>query len=224
MTPPNRFLFALMLAATGGTAFSATPISGITTFEGPASTEAFGVANGAGLTATDVFGYDFNVILNSAVPVGLYVGDLAWGTGNGVQYYPADSNAVSMSRFSVRSNGGEDFSLRSLGVSLTTMDGADLTVTVVLTGWRDGFEVATFSRTLSLTSGASQTLEPFDVSAIPGFGAVDEFRIAPGVGSEIGYLGIDDLNAVSFVPEPSVTLCGAGAAGLLLFRRGRKRE
>lgn len=224
MTPPNRFFSALMLAATSGTAISATPISGLTTFEGPAATEAFGVANGAGLTATDVFGYDFNLILNSAVPVGLYVGDLAWGTGNGVQYYPDSGNAVSMSRFSVQSNSGEDFSLRSVDVSLTTMNGTDPAVTVVLTGWRDGSQVATFSRTLSLTNGSVQILEPFDVSAIPGFGSVDEFRIAPGVGSEIGYLGIDNLNAVNFAPEPSVTLCGAGAAGLLLFRRGRGRK
>ena len=86
----------------GGSVLAATPISGVTTFNGPEYALVSGVANGAGVLAEDVFGYDFLLVTNAADPVGLYVGDLIWETGNGVQYYPDSGNAVSMWIFPVR--------------------------------------------------------------------------------------------------------------------------
>lgn len=212
-----------LLTLSAANAGAATPISGITTFTGPETTLAFGAANGEGLLAENVFGYDFNLVMNTGDELGLYVGDLVWGTGNGVQYYPDNSSALSMNRLSVTSNGGEDFSLRGFGLSLTSMNVEDDFLTVVVTGFRDGSSVATFSRILTLADGSVTSLEAFDVSAVPGFDSVDEFRITSGAGAEIGYLGIDNLDAVNFVPEPSSAVLGMIAALALApgFRRRR---
>lgn len=220
MSKALKLLVIFTASTVCGSVQAATPISGITTFNGPESTAAFGPANGAGLFAGNVSGYDFRVVTSSAEAIGIYVGDLAWGTGNGVQYYQNSGNAVNLTRFTVSSNGGEDFNLKGFGVSLTTMNGTDTSVNVVVLGYLDGSQVGTFSRTLSLSSGSVQLLEPFDVSGTAGFNLIDEFRIEPGIGSQIGYLGIDNLHAVNFVPEPSSCSLLLGL-GLL---RGRRRN
>ena len=83
------------------------------------------------------------------------------------------------------------------------------------------FCLTPFSRTLSLSNGSVQVLEPFDVSGTAGFNAIDEFRITPAAVFQIGYLGIDNLDAVNFVPEPSSMSLSGGLAMLLGWRRRR---
>lgn len=200
---------------------AATPVSGVTTFDGGFSGPLVaGVATGAGISASDVYGWDFHLVTIGAEQVGLHVEDLAWGSGNGVQYYPGSGNPVSMDFFDTSSNGGDVFSLLGFAVTLSTMNTTDTSLGILITGYLGGDPVVNTTRTFTMGEGATQTLESVDLSSLAGFQGIDRFRIEPAPGFEIGYLGIDNINAVNFVPEPSALLLAA-VGGLFGWRRRR---
>lgn len=92
---------------------------------------------------------------------------------------------------------------------------------LVVRGYRDGANVANYSTGISLGSGSSTSLDWIGMDPSDGFLGIDEFRIMPGEGSQIGYLGIDNLTAVNFVPEPSSVML-AGLLGVLSIARRRR--
>lgn len=213
-------LFVCGLAVLSPAVFAASPFSGVTTFDSlPESLSLVsGVANFTPLQAT-IAGYDFSLRMIDATPVMLNVEDLAWDSGNGVDYAKTDWNAASLASFTVSANSGERFDLLGFSLSLTSMGNDNGSMVVVFTGFRGGVVVASDSRTLALSSSSSQDLEAFVGGA--NFKGIDSFSITPGAGHEIGYLGIDNINAINFVPEPSSVMVFGALAALATFRRRR---
>lgn len=214
-------LACAMLACANGRASAATPISGITDFGSEYEELTTGSAFGSGLAVQNVFGWNFNLVTRTAETVGLFVEDLFWSSGSGLNYYPIEGAVTSLDYLSGSSNGGEYFDLAGLNVSVSAMTLEIPSITILVKGYRDGFEVATYSKVLTLGSGSSSEFDWLDVDSEPGFTGIDEFRILPDNGSEIGYLGIDNLTAVNFVPEPSSLLL-AGVLGALSITRRRR--
>jgi hypothetical protein len=218
-----QWVFGVVL--TGG-AFAVTPINGVTDFGTDSITLATGSASGAGLQATNVFGYDFRLTTKTSDALGIYLGDEAYpGQHSGVQYYPDTVAVVSMLAFAVSANNHDTFDMQSVDMTITDMNGTSSSTTVVMTGYRDGVAVpgATASLVVPLQSGATTSLANFDVSGNAAFHGIDEFRLSPGAGQEIGYFGIDNLNATNFqpIPEPaSFALAGS----FLLFAGFRRRR
>jgi hypothetical protein len=221
VAPVSRFRLLASLLLAAGPASAATPISGITDFGTAYEELTTGSATGAGLTVEDVFGWDFTLVTRTAEDVGIFVEDLAWSSGSGLDYYPITASVTSLDFLSGSSNNGAYFDFKGLNVSVSAMTPLVPSVTVVVKGYRNGLEVATHSQFLTLNSGSSSQFDYLDVSAIPAFNGIDEFRIMPDTGSEIGYLGIDNLNAVNFIPEPSSVLL-AGILGTLCVVRRRR--
>jgi hypothetical protein len=223
----HRATLQLILGAalTGG-AFAATPISGITDF-GTASTlavSATGSAAGAGLLASNVFGYDFRLITKTASPVTLYVEDLAYQQGNGIDYFPANNvPVVSMISFGGSANNGDIFDMKGVDMTLTDMTGTATAISVVMTGYRNGIAVSGATSTLNfaLQSGATTQMAHFDVSANTAFQGIDEFRLSPGAGSEIGYF--DNLNATNFQAAPEASAFALLGSFALLTGLRRRR-
>lgn len=231
MLTTSRVTLQLFLASIlTGASFAATPLSGVTTFgTSPASNvSATGSAAGAGLLASNVFGYDFRLITKTASPVTLVVEDLAYNQGNGIDYLPASSSVpvVSMASFGVSANNGNIFDMKSVDMSLTDMTGTSTTMSMVMTGYRNGIAVpgatATFSFNLQIPGFTTQ-MANFDVSANTAFHGIDEFRLSPAADFEIGYFGIDNLNATNFQAAPEAsTFALLGSFALFTGLRRRR--
>ena len=218
---PFIVLVSALLPFFADRVLAATPVSGITDFGDGYEALTSGPANGAGLVVEDVFGWNFNLVTESTEAVGLFVEDLAWETGSGLDYYPFDSGVTSLGFLAGSSNGGEYFDLQGFNISLSAMDLVTPSITVMVKGYRDNLEVATYSQVVTLSGGSSAQFDWVDVDSVAGFTEIDEFRVLPAVGSQIGYLGIDNLTAVNFVPEPSSILL-AGAFGVFSIVRRRR--
>jgi|GEM_PF-1059836 len=200
--PEKKLLFTILFSLTISAIFAGTPVNGNTNFNSYNGwNDLTGVksAGSAGLTASDVQGYDFTVYSNNnLVDCGIGIEPF---TGQTPMVYGYSNNGLSLlTALKVSSNGLKYFDLNSVDIS---MDNGDLTARMVtLTGYKKGNPVpgATLSMVLGAASGGT-LLTTYNVSGNSNFKEIDAFIITVS-GSDIGAIGVDNINAVNFTNSP----------------------
>lgn len=155
-------------------------------------------ANGAGLLASDVAGYNFRLYSNSsATDFGIGIEDF---TGETALVYGYSQNASGpTTAFEISSNGDKYFDLKSVDIAIDN-DGSNQSVPIQLTGYKDGTPVAGAVLTINLKPASyGGILITFNVSTNAKFVGIDMFRIS---GSNLYAIAVDNINAVNFRSAP----------------------
>ena len=200
---------------------AATPTSGVTTFNSvPTQTVvASSSAASPGITASNVSGWDFNAISPGSILASVDVRDGAVGSSNGVAIRRSDGSTADFNAVKVTANDQSTFDLRSVGLNVEIVQGTTPVAgrSVVLTGLNsvgNPIAGATFTATVN-----DAQLVTFDVSANVSFTGVSAFSVVPlTTGDSLGYVFLDDLQAINFAAldnvapgAPSVPRLAAGS-------------
>lgn len=159
----------------------------------------FQSANGAGLAANNVAGYNFRVFAaNSAVDAGIGIEPF---TGQTALIYGYSQNGLTqIVAFEFTSNEPKIFDLQSVDITIDGVRGLGDTRNVRLIGYRNGNPLpgATVTVSVTLASAAANTLKPVNVSSNSNFIGVDKIRIEVLSTDEIYAIGFDNINAINF--------------------------
>ncbi|MGB8169928.1 MAG: Ig-like domain-containing protein, partial [Chthoniobacteraceae bacterium] len=162
-------------------------------------------AGSPGATATNLSGWDFNAISPSSAQTNVDVWDGAVSSGNGVAISRSDYSGADFSVIKVAANDLSTFDLRSVGLNVQIVQGSTVVAghSVTLTGLNSaGSAVAGATLTAAVNDAL---LVSFDVSANPNFNGVSAFSIVPvTAGDSIGYVFIDNINAINFAALDNV--------------------
>ncbi|WP_239615388.1 hypothetical protein, partial [Cohnella mopanensis] len=204
-------MMALLPDLSGGKAFAATPISGITTFDNLSILQLTSVGScssaGSGLTAYNVDGWDITLLSTNSVPDCVIWSDYGMipnsisidGRSNTVS-----SNLVAMT---AKSNDGRLFTLNSVDVGIDLSNGR-FYGTMQLIGYKNGLPVA--GAVLSKIVG-DYTMETFNVSFNSAFQGIDMFKAqTDGTFSVNGAISIDNINATI---APNISFNRNGGTG-----------
>lgn len=167
-------------------------------------------AGSTGLTAADVDGYDFTVFSsNNNVDCGIGIEPFTGETA--LVYGYSETGSSLLTAFEVSVNGSQAFNLHSIDIC---WDNGTLDIrSVTLTGYKGGSPVggATLSENVEAASGGGP-LVTFDVSSITAFQDVDMVRITVP-GSDIGAIGVDNVNINSLLPLKLLSFNGEANTG-----------
>lgn len=201
----SSFKFLILIVFFGLTSFRSycdTPVSGVTDFNTYTSwTDLTGiqVAGTAGLKASNVKGWDFTVYsLNNIKDCGIGIDKFTAQTP--MVYGYSEEGKSYLSSFKVSSNGLRYFDLTSVDIC---MDNGDLTQrAVTLTGYKDGNPVPGATMTMTLNAASKNALlSTYNVSSNNAFKNIDAFIISVP-GTDVGAIGVDNINAVNFTNGP----------------------
>lgn len=205
----SPYLKTILLAAVAlGTinSYAGTPISGTTTFNSLYTNtfvdltgiQAAGVA---GLTATDVLGYDFTVYSNNNA-VDAFIGIEPFTGETALVYGGSQNGLTTITALEVTSNGLPVFDLSSIDI---TIDGTPIlgAASVTLTGYRNNIEVSGANMLLMIFAASNGELtRNYDVSTNPAFQGIDKIRITTAGSMNITAIGVDNINATNFTSTP----------------------
>lgn len=200
----------------------ATPVTGNTTFNSLYSgsfVELTGTpksAGGAGLTATNVAGYDFKLLASSgAVDCGIGIETFTGQTA--LVYGYTNNGATDLTAFEITSNDGKIFDLQSVDITIDGLS-AGTARNVRLVGYYQGSPVTGALLVQMITQASSGgLLLTFNTSANSAFTGIDKFRIETNGSYTIsGAIGVDNINATNFrsLSTLPVSLIGFDAAHL----------
>ncbi len=203
-------LLSIALLALGGhfcPMLAATPAGGVTDFNSlPTQTIVADAGAGTpGATATNISGWDFNVISPSSALANVDVWDGAVSSGKGVGISRNDYSGADFSVIKVSANDRSTFDLKSVGLHVRIVQGATVVIghSVTLTGLNAAGN-AIIGATLTATVNDA-LLVSFDVSSNTSFNGISAFNIVPvSSGDCIGYAFVDDLNATNFAALDNV--------------------
>lgn len=182
---------------------TATPINGLTTFDDlysgtPVDLTGIKTAGGAGLTASNVGGYDVKLYTSSsAAENGINIETIN-GQSALVHAYVLNT-ATNIGSLQVIPNDKSYFDLKYVDITIDSFS-TGTSQLVRLIGYRNG---AIASGAISIkTVTASKSgglLVRFDVSALPGFQGINAFSIqTDGTYNFKDGIGVDNINAVNF--------------------------
>jgi hypothetical protein len=190
-----------------------TPVSGITTFNSLYSgvfIDLTGIqsAGGAGLSASNVSGYNVRLLASSGV-VDCGIGVEPFTGQTALVYGYTNNGFTNLTALELSSNDGKLFDLQSVGI---TMDGPSTGVTknIRLVGYRSGSAVPGAVLMQAVTAASfGGLLVTFNVAANSNFIGVDKFRIeTDGTYTISGAIGVDNVNAINFRSTLAVSLSG----------------
>lgn len=201
-------ILSVSLAATpaekaGSGLYFSTPKEGVTDFNNlyhGSFIDLTGIkrANGSGLLAANVAGYNFRLFSsNAAADYGIGVEPFTAQTA--LVYGYSQSGTGFTTALEVSSNDGKLFDLKSLDITVDN-DGETSPVNVQLSGYLNGQPVSGAVLTLALAPASyGGALTSFNVSSNPAFIGIDMLRIT---GSALYAIGVDNIDAEHFRTAP----------------------
>lgn len=190
MFPFRHFPLIIICLLFTSFAYAGRPVDGTTYFNSvPTGIKASGDGTGAGVTASNIEGFDFNLTTAVSGPVMVIeVWDGAVFSGNGVAFYEQTSTINPLfSGIKITSNDGAIFDLMSIGINAQSSSGGNSTITIT------GLDFAGNPVSgASITGSASASgLTVVDVSSITAFKAIAGIRITS---TNLVYAFIDNIN------------------------------
>ncbi len=194
------------------TAFSGqTPISGTSDFNSLYSgsfVDLTGIhsANGTGLLAANIAGYDFRLLASSAA-ADCGIGIEPFTAQTAMVYGYTNSGLTNLTALEVTSNDGKFFDLQSVDISIDGLS-SGISQNVRLVGYQGGNPVAGALLVHSVTAASNGgVLVTFNVAGNTSFIGVDKFRIeTDGSYTISGAIGADNINAINFRGILPITL------------------
>lgn len=185
----RNFFFSVLSFFTYTVVIAGNPSNGTTAFNSvSAGQKASGSGGGAGITASDVEGFNFRLTTTNATPtMVIEVWDGSVSSGNGVAFYEATSTVNPLiSGIYITANSGAQFDLLSIGINAQSGSGSDASVTITgLDGSGNPISGATSSGTASVSA-----LTNFDLSGITKFKGIRGIKITS---ASMVYAFIDNI-------------------------------
>lgn len=204
----QTFLFLPFSFATFFT-MAGTPVNGTTMFNSvSAGVKAIGSAgSGAGITASNIQGFDFNLkTVNAAPTMVIEVWDGAVSSGNGVAFYEETSSINPLfSSITISANDGALFDMLGIGINAQSSAGGNTTVTI--TGLNNmGTPI---SGAVATGPASVVSLTSFNLSMNAAFKAVAAIRITS---TDLVYAFVDNINIANVGTVLPVTFLDFSAA------------